>query len=567
MASKVEFHSALEDFQEARRRAAFQTIGDRLRGRSEVLLSYDDVRKQLRGIEKAERTLTDIPVKAIIGSVNRYTDFTRNFLPKKRVASERWARVKAATATLTGLQPIEVYQIGEAYFVQDGNHRVSIAQQSGQSHIQAYVKSVQTRIPLTSDTQADDLIIKSEYVEFLERTQFDRFFPDTDLSTTSPGRYPFILQQIEALHFRLELAQKKTLPFEDAVWYWHNRIYLPIVEVIRTRKLLQNFPERTETDLFVWIVQYKEELAQELGWDITPDSTAGVLVAQFSAGSKKLSTKLRTTFQHWVYGQPTGKWREEQLAARQGRMFADVLVVFSGHVEQKDMLTVAAYVANMEGSQIFGLCCLPPNLPDQDLKLKQFTKDFDLACKAAGVAGNLAFAFDKNPIPQVIRRARFADLVLVPIGGRTFPVNQLSNLIQNCATPIMGVPLGADHTYKKCLLAYDGSPKAEEALYLAAYLARFWELELTMLTVTGQKQISPDILFEAYAFLDRYHVPVDIIKASGPPATAVTLFVVEEDCDLIIAGGYSAGGFKKMFSGSLVDEFLTQSKVPVLICK
>jgi nucleotide-binding universal stress UspA family protein len=567
MTSKVEFHSALEDFRIARRQAALQSIMSRLRGRSDALLSYEDVRKQLRGIEHAERTLTDIPVAAIIGSVNRYTDFTRNFLPKKKVASQRWARVKATAATLMGLPPIEVYQIGEIFFVQDGNHRVSIARQAGDQYIQAYVKTVQTRIPLTADTDADDLIIKSEYVEFLEHTQFDQIFPDSDLSTTSPGHYPFIQQQIEVLHFRLELSQKKSLAFEDAIRYWHNQIYLPIVEVIQEQDLLQNFPERTETDLFLWLIEYQAELARKLGWNITPESAAGALVARFSAGSKKLSTKVHTAIQNWIYGQPTGKWRQEQLANHQGRMFGDILVVFSGHQEEKELLRFAAYLAQLEGSKIFGLCCIPPNQPDQDLKLKQYQKDFDHICEANRVTGNLAFAFDKNPINHIVRRARFADLVIFPTINRNFKPNHISNLIQNCPVPIIGLPAKRAGQPKKVLLAYDGSPKAEEALFLAAYVTKFWELNLVVLSVSGKKTITPEMMFKSYEYLERYGVKAEYIKASGPPAAATIFFAVEEECDLIITGGYGVNTFKKLFTGSLVDEVLAQSGKPVLVCR
>lgn len=78
MSSNVHFTPALEDFCRARRRAAIQTILGRLTGKSIDLLSYDDVRKQLKAIEGADRQLAEIPLDAIVGSVNRYTDFNRN---------------------------------------------------------------------------------------------------------------------------------------------------------------------------------------------------------------------------------------------------------------------------------------------------------------------------------------------------------------------------------------------------------------------------------------------------------------------------------------------------------
>ena len=67
------------------------------------------------------------------------------------------------------LPPIDVYKIGESYFVSDGNHRVSIARQQGVETISAMVVEVKTRAPLPADAQLDDLILGAEYADFLER--------------------------------------------------------------------------------------------------------------------------------------------------------------------------------------------------------------------------------------------------------------------------------------------------------------------------------------------------------------------------------------------------------------
>ena len=123
------YQSALEDFNQARRQAAMQQLLSRFTGEQTELLSYDDVKQKLKVANVRERGLQEIPVDKIIGSVGRYKDFTRSFLPKSDIGGERWARVKAAVSDLAGLAPIEVYQLGDAYFVIDGNHRVSIARQ------------------------------------------------------------------------------------------------------------------------------------------------------------------------------------------------------------------------------------------------------------------------------------------------------------------------------------------------------------------------------------------------------------------------------------------------------
>ena len=56
-----------------------------------------------------------IPVDAIIGSVGRYTDFTRTFLPRRPKDRQRWASVKSISLDpiSMGLPPIEVYKVSE----------------------------------------------------------------------------------------------------------------------------------------------------------------------------------------------------------------------------------------------------------------------------------------------------------------------------------------------------------------------------------------------------------------------------------------------------------------------
>ena len=52
-----------EDFRLARRRAALQSVVARLTGKSAELLSYEGVRRKLRGREKSSPKLKDIPLR------------------------------------------------------------------------------------------------------------------------------------------------------------------------------------------------------------------------------------------------------------------------------------------------------------------------------------------------------------------------------------------------------------------------------------------------------------------------------------------------------------------------
>jgi hypothetical protein len=231
--------SAANDFYRARNQATLKEIIARFSGKSTELLSYEDVRQKLRAQKGIERGLQDIPLDAIVGSVGRYSDFTRDFLPLRDSDKDRWTRVKIAIQNLTGLPPIEVYQLGGVYFVIDGNHRVSVARQLGATHIQAYVTEVRSRVSLTPDIQPDALITKAEYANFLDKTHLDDLRPQANLSVTAPGKYPLIEEHIDVHRYFLGRDQKREIPYPEAIADWYDTVYTPVVELIRESGILR----------------------------------------------------------------------------------------------------------------------------------------------------------------------------------------------------------------------------------------------------------------------------------------------------------------------------------------
>src|SRR6185369_6992448 len=115
MSSNFQFHASFQDFQTARQRAGMEEVLARISGKSNELLSYDEVAQKLKLRGRSDAGIQSIPVDAIVGSVGRYTDFTRTFLPRSDKDRERWACVKAAMGSGEGLPPIEVYKVGEVY--------------------------------------------------------------------------------------------------------------------------------------------------------------------------------------------------------------------------------------------------------------------------------------------------------------------------------------------------------------------------------------------------------------------------------------------------------------------
>ena len=117
------------DFIRARRRARLRAIVARVRKEhaSNWLLSFDDVRRELVADNRLYRGTRVVEVDGIVGSVGRWRDFDRSFLPAKASIGERWKRIDRAFQRGEDLPPVELYKIGDAYFVVDGHHRVSVA--------------------------------------------------------------------------------------------------------------------------------------------------------------------------------------------------------------------------------------------------------------------------------------------------------------------------------------------------------------------------------------------------------------------------------------------------------
>lgn len=252
---------ARKSWEQAWQASMFERVMSLLPSQSADLLSFDEVQNRLRLTHKTYRGMQEVAVDRIVGSVGRYRDFTRTFLPRNPGLAERWQRVNAVAAT-RGVPPIEVYQVGEAYFVLDGNHRVSVARQNGASVIEAHVWEFQTQAGLSAQPNLDELLIKEEYAQFLERTRLDTLRPEAQILFTAPGRYREIEVQIELYREILERIDQEPVSYEDAVTAWYDMVYAPAVLIIRDQGILERFPDRTEADLFIWTWRYNEDLRQ-----------------------------------------------------------------------------------------------------------------------------------------------------------------------------------------------------------------------------------------------------------------------------------------------------------------
>jgi hypothetical protein len=225
------------------------------------LIPFEEVRTRLHLTQKYCRGIQDIELTRIRGSVGRYKDFTSAFLPRRDHLRQRWERVNTMVST-QNMPPIEVYQVGEAYFVVDGNHRVSIARQEGMKTIAADVCEFVTPVGLSAEADLDEVMTKAEYAEFLDKTHLDKLRPGQEIIFTSPGHYRELECLITMFQEALEETQEKSISHEDALLLWFDMVYSPAVHEIKKSGALERFPGRTEADLFIWMWQYQYRLQE-----------------------------------------------------------------------------------------------------------------------------------------------------------------------------------------------------------------------------------------------------------------------------------------------------------------
>jgi len=575
--SKVEYSRALEDFRRARAKARLQHLWADFTGESLDLLRFDEITQKMHTHGLSSKGRQEIPVDAIVGSVNRYQDFDRNFLPLHDTDEERWANVKAAMTSpgSMGLPPIQVYKIGEAYFVLDGNHRVSIAKQMGIEHIEAYVTEIKTKIPLSPEDSPDDIILKAEYTDFLENTKIDAIIPDVDFKVTFPGQYSILEEHIRVHRHFMGLEQQREIPWEEAVWHWYVHVYQPVVDIIRQQNFLVEFPERTETDLYIWILDHQTYLQEQMGWSIRPEKAASDLLSHHSRKYFKVIQGWFRKLQQAILPMPAKESYQpeastDRVSDKGQKLFSDILVAISGSAETWIALEQAVRIAEMEGSDVRGLVIKKPyERADRGISDEEISRAFSERLAKSGIHGNLVFAQGKIA-ETICERARVNDLVSLKLKHPP-STNILARLksgmraiVRNCTRPLLFVRDELSEM-NHILLAYDGSPKGKAALYIAAYLSSRYNKRLSVLVVDEDEKRGQQRLSEAKEYLGVRCVD-KIFRKPTRRTNVVILQVVEEiNADLIIMGGYGLSPLFEMFFGSTVDGVLRGTRVPVIV--
>jgi len=214
--------------------------------------------------EPVDLGIQEVPLDAIRGSVDRYRDFDLAFLPKHSGMRDRWQRVAAARHHGLPMPPVELYKLGDIYFVRDGNHRVSVCRSRGDKHIQARVVEITSRVPLEPDLTPDDLPLIEAYADFVRLTDLDSILPGVDLRLSYPRNYARLLRHIALYRYLNRPPGEEPRQWPEAVVAWYKQLYLPVLAIIKSSEVMDEFPDRTPTDLYLWLVTHFRRLHKRL---------------------------------------------------------------------------------------------------------------------------------------------------------------------------------------------------------------------------------------------------------------------------------------------------------------
>ena len=563
---------AAEQFHRARREAAVESLLARLSGQSADLLSFDQVARTLRVSGQSPGGLRQIPIKAIVGSVGRYQDFSRTFLPRQEADEDRWVRVSAAAPAIGDLPPIEVYKIGDNYFVLDGNHRVSIARRQGLTHIDAHVIEVRTRAALPPDAKPDDLIIPAEQAAFLEATRLDMTRPDVDLRVSVPGQYRHLESHIEAFRYRLETETGQDVPFDEAAARWYDEVYLPVVLAMRAQGILRYFPGRTETDFFVWLSRHRAELEEALGLNISPEVAVARLAPRVREAERAAAPRpspLRRLTQLVAPDRPAPpptNWAAERMVARYAdRLFANILApVWLCPVAMGDEQTAQARalavldralsLSLMEGAQLTVLAALPDDGATSGAAVARLEARLEAERAAHGLAARLSTSAGPAAA-RVVQLAFLNDLLVLDrdygrAAGEDAPSAVARDVLSGAQRPLLFIGPDA-HTQppRRALLVYDTRRKLDQAVFLAAYVAELWHVTLVALPISNGRNTTA-LAARVSDYLALHEVSAAFLaaaRASAGLAQHIVAAAGEAAADLIILPCPGAGAGQMHF--------------------
>ena len=220
--------------------------------KQENLKSFAEVQKEENAYNSVNLGLKEIPLGKIVGSVEKYSYFDKNFVPKNNIVKQRWISIYTAYMAETMLPPVILYKIKDDYYVYDGNHRVSVAKFLNFASIEAEVEEF---LP-TKDTK--DKVIYREHMFFEKETGIE------EIILSEPIKYKYLREEIESYTNLLSKRRNKEFTLKEGAAKWYKEVFLPI-KVLLEENNTEESQKNNINDIFMFLLDHKYYLSKNEG--------------------------------------------------------------------------------------------------------------------------------------------------------------------------------------------------------------------------------------------------------------------------------------------------------------
>jgi DNA-binding Lrp family transcriptional regulator len=210
--------------------------------------NFSAAQQEAGAFDARDRGVQSVALDRIVGSVGRYQDFDSRFRPNPNLPPERLQKILKAMREGAALPPVKLYQIKDAYYVLDGNHRIAAAKLLGHDEILGRIVEF-----IPSQNTLEDMLYR-ERALFFDRTGLR-----ADISLSEVGQYAHLLKQIDD-HREFLRRQDPGVPFEQAARDWYKTIYRPLCTLIERSGLMDSLPGRTQADLYAYISTHQWQM-------------------------------------------------------------------------------------------------------------------------------------------------------------------------------------------------------------------------------------------------------------------------------------------------------------------
>lgn len=257
---------AESDFLRARRLHALTSLAARLRGDDDSTraLSFDEVVEALGNLGERRLGLQLIPLDAIVGSVDKVRDFDRRFRPTSDKSRARWERIARASRIGEEVPPIDVYKLGDHYFVRDGHHRVSVARALDLKLIEAEVTEIRTLIEAGDIATREKRELKLWRRLFIQRVPLDKAVRG-EVRVSTPHAYGRLAEMVEAWAARTMQAEGEFMDKRTMARRWLDEEYLPVLDLMAEAGVTS--ADELDADAYMRVAGERYRLIREHEWD------------------------------------------------------------------------------------------------------------------------------------------------------------------------------------------------------------------------------------------------------------------------------------------------------------